>query len=182
VPVGVIALLSGLGLVKLPFEMYLLAERVPVLFRLHMASSALALMLLPFVIAYRQAPDLHRVLGRLVGIFVVAGGLTALPVAVLSHSGGMARAGFFVQGLVWLLLFAHGWIAIRSGDRTHHIRMMLAMTAVTTGAVWFRVMVGLALVFHLPFDAVYALAAWAGWMIPLGLVLSSPALPRAFAR
>lgn len=153
--------------------MYLLAERIPLLFRTHMAASALALLLLPVTIATRHSCDLHRLLGRTVGIFVVAGGLTALPVAVVSHSGGIARAGFFVQGLVWLWLFYRGWIAIRTGDRRRHMKMMLAMTAVTTGAVWFRAIIGAALMLQLPFEATYAFAAWAGWLIPLAVALAA---------
>ena len=169
-PVGVIALMSGLGLVRLPYEMFLLAERAPIIFRLHMAASALALLLVPAVITVRHSPHLHRTLGRLVGVFVVIGGLTALPVAIVSSSGPAARAGFFVQGCVWLALFYLGWRAIKHGDRTGHVRFMLAMTAVTSGAVWFRVMTGAALLFHLPFETAYAFAAWAGWIVPLAAV------------
>lgn len=162
--------------------MFLLAERVPLLFRAHMAASALALLLLPFVIALRHTSHLHRALGRLLGIFVVIGGLTALPVAILSSSGEMARAGFFVQGLVWLALFWRGWRAIRGRDRRRHAEAMLAMTAVTTGAVWFRVITGTAILTGAPFEASYAFAAWAGWLIPLSLVLFWSPLTRAYLR
>lgn len=149
--------------------MYLLAERVPVVFRLHMAASAIALLLLPFVIAVRHSSHLHRPLGRALGIFVTVGGLTALPVAVLSSSGEIARAGFFVQGLVWLWLLWAGWRAIRAHNRRRHAHLMLMMGAVTTGAVWFRLMTGSAIIFDLPFEATYAFAAWSGWLIPLAL-------------
>lgn len=162
--------------------MLLLAERVPFIFRLHMAASALALLFLPLTIAARHESHLHRALGRALGIFVVVGGLTALPVAIVSSSGEVARAGFFVQGVVWLWLFAAGWRAIRAGNRGRHVRLMLAMAAVTTGAVWFRLLIGSALLFDWPFEATYAFAAWAGWMMPLTLVLSSPAVTRAYLR
>lgn len=164
---------------RLPYEMHLLAEQIPLLFRLHMAASALALLLLPAVVWSRNRRDLHRALGRTVGVFVALGGLTALPVAVLSSSGDAARAGFFVQGLVWLYLFAAGYVAIRARERARHIHMMLAMTAVTTGAVWFRMMIGIALLTGAPFEATYAIAAWAGWLVPLGLVLMWPPALRA---
>lgn len=164
--------------------MFLLAEKIPLLFRTHMTASALALLLLPMTIAVRHRPHLHRPLGRTVGAFVVIGGLTALPVAVMSSSGITARAGFFVQGTVWLYLLYSGWRAIRAKDRRGHIRMMLAMAAVTTGAVWFRLIIGLALYFKLPiaFPSVYAFAAWAGWMIPLAVVLSAPPPLRPYLR
>lgn len=135
-----------------------------------MIAGASALLLAPIVIAIRAHAKLHRPLGRLLGGFVVIGGLTALPVAVLSHSPPLARAGFFVQGLVWLALMAAGYFAIRRRDVSRHAQLMLAMVAVTTGAVWFRVMTGTAIVAGLPFEPAYVSAAWLGWMLPLAFV------------
>ena len=180
---SVVAIGSGTGLIPLPYEMFVLAERMPVVFKAHMISSAFALLLIPAVIAMRRLPDVHRMLGRVLGAFVVIGGLTALPVAIFSHSSLVARAGFFVQGLVWMALLASGIMAIRRGNRARHVSLMLAMAAVTTGAVWFRLMIGLAIYFHLPFEPVYSAAAWIGWLVPLAIVLYFPALTqRLYAR
>jgi uncharacterized membrane protein YozB (DUF420 family) len=176
IPVGIVAIGSGTGLIALPYEMFELAGRAPILFPTHMISSALALLLAPIVIAIRNRPELHRPLGRLLGAFVVIGGLTALPVAVMSHSPPLARAGFFVQGLVWLYLLGAALVAIRRRNIRRHAHLMMTMVAVTTGAVWFRVITGAAIAFHLPFDPVYGLAAWIGWMVPLAIVLSTPRL------
>ena len=174
--VGVVALGSGSGLIALPYEMFVLDQRVPVVFRLHMLSSAMALLLVPFVIGVRHRPSLHRKLGRVLGFFVVTGALTALPVAVLSHSSLPARAGFFVQGLVWLALLTGGLMAIRRRDRATHARFMVAMAAVATGAIWFRLMTGTAIMLKLPFEQCYAMAAWLGWLIPLTIVIRFPAV------
>jgi uncharacterized membrane protein len=171
VAIGVVAIGSGTGVIPLPFEMFELAERMPYVFRAHMLTSAVALLLGPVVIMLRHRPRLHRMLGRVVGAFVVAGGLTALPVAIFSHSALAARAGFFVQGLVWMYLLTRGVAAIRCGDLKRHAHTMLAMYAVATGAVWFRLMTGTAIWLHLPFEPVYAAAAWLGWMMPLMIVL-----------
>lgn len=179
VPVGIVAIASGTGLIALPFEMFELTERMPFIFRAHMITSATALLLAPAVIAIRHKPHLHRMLGRVVGAFVVAGGLTALPVALFSNSSVVARAGFFVQGLVWMYLLTRGIAAIRVLDRASHAKFMLAMVAVTTGAVWFRVMTGGAILLHLPFAPIYAAAAWLGWIVPLALVWTYPSLSRA---
>lgn len=159
--------------------MFVLDARVPVVFRLHMLSSALALLLIPLVIGLRNYPPLHRKLGRVLGFFVVIGGLTAMPVAVLSHSSFAARAGFFVQGLVWLALLTSGLIAIRRRDRATHARFMVAMAAVTTGAIWFRLMTGSAIQLNLNFEVSYAIAAWLGWLIPLTIVMRWPPLMAA---
>ena len=162
--------------------MFVLAERIPIIFRAHMVTAAVALLLAPAVIALRFRPQLHGMLGRVVGGFVVIAGLTALPVAIFSHSSPMARAGFFVQGLVWMYVLARGVMAIRTGDRATHMRYMLAMYAVATGAVWFRVITGSAILWHLPFEPVYAAAAWLGWMLPLtGVLLYQARLSKALA-
>ena len=170
IAVGLVAIGSGTGLIALPYEMFVLAERMPVIFRLHMVSAAAALLLVPFVIAHRHRPATHRMLGRVLGAFVVIGGLTALPVAIFSESSLAARAGFFVQGIVWMALLFAGIKAIRSHDREMHARLMLAMVAVTTGAVWFRVITGSAIALGVPFEPVYAAAAWLGWLMPLAIV------------
>jgi hypothetical protein len=169
--VAVVAIASGSGLIALPFEMSLVDRRLPVVFRIHMLSSAIVLGLLPVAISLRFRPRLHRRIGWLLGAFVVAGGLTALPVAIFSYSWWPARAGFFVQGVVWLWLFYTAVAAIRRGDRARHAHLMLAMAAVTTGAVWFRVLTGSAILFDLPFDPIYAASAWIAWLAPLVLVL-----------
>jgi Predicted membrane protein (DUF2306) len=172
--VGFVAIGSGTGLILLPFEMHVLAERLPGLFQTHMVASAAALLLLPPVIWLRHRRGIHRVLGRVLGGFVVLGGLTALPVAILSHSPIGARAGFFVQGLVWLALFMAGFMAIRRRDRATHARLMMSMAAVTTGAIWFRILTGTAIWLQFPFDPVYTASAWLGWMIPLAIVTRWP--------
>jgi hypothetical protein len=183
IPVGIVAIGSGVGVIALPYHMFELASRAPLLFPVHMLASALALMLAPIVIAVRRHPQLHRPLGRLLGVFVVIGGLTALPVAVMSHSSIAARAGFVVQGIVWLALLGAALIAIRQGRISRHARLMVAMVAVTTGAVWFRLITGTAILLQLPFEPIYAFSAWAGWMVPLAVVTVHPMLvPGGLAR
>jgi Predicted membrane protein (DUF2306) len=176
VAVGVVAIGLGTGLILLPLEMHRLNQRLPVLFQTHMVASAMALLLLPPVVMLRRRPSVHKMLGRILGGFVMVGGLTALPVALLSTSSPAARAGFFVQGLVWLSLFTLGFLAIRRRERAKHARLMLAMAAVTTGAVWFRLFTGAAIALQLPFEPCYAASAWAGWMMPLIAVLLWPAI------
>lgn len=174
--------------------MSLIDRRMPVVFRIHMLSSAIVLLVLPVVIAIRFRPWFHRRIGWALGAFVVVGGLTALPVALFSTSSLPARTGFFVQGIVWLWLFYAAVACIRRGDRQRHAQLMLAMAAVTTGAVWFRLATGTALLLDLPFEAVYAAAAWLAWIVPLALVwryadaldrwafMTPPLAPRASIR
>jgi fatty acid desaturase len=100
---------------------------------------------------------------------VAAGGASALLVALASNATVVARAGFFVQGVVWLALLAVAFTAIRRGNVARHARFMIAMAAVASGAIWLRLVVYGAVSAGLPFDPMYAVAAWACWMVPLGL-------------
>ena len=83
---------------------------------------------------------------------------------------------------MWLWLLGNGWVAIRRHNRQRHMTYMLAMAAVTTGAVWFRLLTGTALYFHLPFEETYIMAAWAGWLIPLIAVWTAPRWANALLR
>ena len=170
VPVGVFALASGAGLVKLPYGLFLVARRLPVVFPIHMISSGLAMLLIPLVITLRRHCGWHKALGRLAAGLVCVGGLTALPVALSSEASLAVRAGFFVQGIVWVTLMGAGIWAIRHRQIERHTHLMLAVAAVTSGAIWLRIATVAAVQLELPFDTVYALAAWASWLVPLGVV------------
>jgi hypothetical protein len=184
-PTGLIALVEGVGAMPLPFNLHVVDERLPGIFKLHMLASGAALLLMPLVIATRKRRAWHRPLGRATAALVLAGALTAFPVAYESTSVLPARFGFAAQGLVWLALVVAGVIAIRRKERARHATLMLAMCAVASGAIWVRLTTAVATSWDLPFDPVYACATWLGWLVPLALVVAlSPAsiLPRRTPR
>jgi hypothetical protein len=86
----------------------------------------------------------------------------------------MARAGFLAQGVVWLALISLGIIAMRQRRFGDHARLMLAMAAVASGALWVRLTTTVATGYDLPFDPVYGCAAWLGWLVPLAIVTLLP--------
>ncbi len=169
-PVAGFALLSGLGLTRLPYELWLLSERLPTIFSVHMIASGLALAAIPVVIRLRGRPDLHRTLGRLAILLVLIGGLTSIPVALASEAGFIARFGFVVQGVVWAGLLIAGYISIRQHRIARHATLMLAMAAVASGAIWLRIVTIAAVLFDLPFETTYGAAAWGSWLLPLSVV------------
>ncbi len=171
IPVALVAIALGLGLLQLPYELALVLQRRPLAFPLHMVASGLALILIPIAAWARRRRGLHRPLGRAAAICVAAGGLSALLVALASEAGVVARAGFFVQGLVWLALLAMAFAAIRSGNVSRHARLMIAMAAVASGAIWLRLVVASVVALEGPFDAAYGVAAWACWLVPLAIAL-----------
>ena len=113
VPTGFVALSQGLGAIALPYNLFVVDQRLPGIFKLHMLASGGAMLLIPLVIALRRNSAWHRPLGYFTATAVVLGALTSLPVALYSHSVAMARAGFLAQGVVWLALIALGIIAVR---------------------------------------------------------------------
>jgi hypothetical protein len=181
IPTGLVALVQGVGAMPLPFNLHIVDERLPGIFRLHMLASGAALALMPLVFATRRNRAWHRPLGRITALLVVAGALTSFPVAYASVSPLPARIGFVAQGTVWLSLVVAGIVAIRAKDCARHATLMMAMAAVASGAIWVRLTTAVATSYDLPFDPVYACATWLGWLIPLALVLAfSPTsiLPR----
>jgi uncharacterized membrane protein len=170
-PVAVIAIALGIGLLQLPYELMLVLQRRPVALPLHMVASGLALILIPIAAWTRRRRGLHRPVGRAAAICVAAGGVSALLVALASEATAIARAGFFAQGLVWLALLAAAFAAIRSGDVSRHARLMIAMAAVGSGAIWLRLEMAGIVALGAPFDSAYGAAAWACWLVPLSLAL-----------
>jgi|SRR5262245_7050900 len=169
IPAALLAIALGLGLLQLPYELFVVLQRRPIAFPLHMVTSGLALILIPIAAWARRRRGPHRAVGRAAAICVAAGGASALLVALASDATATARAGFFVQGVVWLTLLAAAFIAIRRGNVARHAQLMIAMAAVASGAVWLRLTLYGAVSAGLPFDPVYAVAAWACWTVPLGL-------------
>jgi predicted membrane protein DUF2306 len=181
-PLCAVALASAAGLLALPYPLWLVEQRVPVLFRLHMASAGLAILALPLAIAFHGL-SVHKLVGRTAAALVLAGGATALPVALASEAHWLARVGFLVQGLAWIALILAGVQAIRRGDRVRHMWLMLAVAAVASGALWLRLVTWVAVRWGESFDAVYALAAWLSWMTPLaGIALLAQRTRRPLRR
>ena len=143
-------------------------EALPILFPIHMASGALALVLVPAAIAL-SGGRWHKPVARLAAADVVTAGLTALPVALESPLTRATAAGFSMQSVLWLALLGAGVLAIRRGDVATHRACMLLMAAVTSGAMFFRVFLacGVAIDGYAHFKTLYACDAFAGWLTPL---------------
>jgi len=170
-PAAAFALALGSGLLPLPHPLFLVLQRLPIAFPLHMIASGLALIMIPIAAFTRHHRGLHRAIGRMAAACVAIGGLTALFVALASEASSTARAGFFAQGLVWLVLLATAVGAIRRGDRALHAKLMIAMASVASGALWLRLVMAGAIARGWAFEPVYGVAAWACWLIPLAMVL-----------
>jgi hypothetical protein len=143
-------------------------EALPLVFPLHMATGAFALVLVPLAITL-SGGRWHRWVARLAAADVVVAALTAVPVALESPLSRATAAGFTTQAAVWLTLLGLGVRAIRRGDVRTHRAFMLLMAAVTSGAMFFRIFLAcwVALAGYAHFKTAYACDAFAGWLTPL---------------
>lgn len=164
------ALLSAFSYDDFPEALAVKVELMPLIFPVHMVAGALALILLPLVIALRRRPRWHRPLGRIAAVDVLVAGLTAYPVAWVAPVTTISAAGFSAQATVWLILLGAGLWNIRRRRYAAHWTCMLLMTATTMGAVVFRVFLALWAMQGASrwFEAFYALDSWIAWMLPLG--------------
>ena len=143
-------------------------EVLPVIFPLHMVTGGLALLLVPLVL-YLRGTRWHRTVGRLAAVDIAIAGVTAIPVALVLPVTNMSAAGFAAQGLVWIALLAFGiWSILRRRIFAHRAAMLM-MAAVTSGAVFFRLYLGLWKMVNVSrnFETFYALDAWLAWSLPL---------------
>lgn len=112
------------------------------LFRLHMASGAVALLLgvLQFgPFAPQRHRRQHRLLGRIYACAVLVSGLAALSLAPFSAEGPVTHLGFGVLGGLWLVVTAVAVREIRAGRKAGHRRWMVRSYALTAAAVTLRI-------------------------------------------
>ena len=143
-------------------------DLLPIIFPVHMVTGGLALLLVPLVL-YLRGTRWHRFVGRIAAIDIFVAGLTAIPVAVVMPVTNTSAAGFVAQGITWIVLLGLGIWNIRGGRVASHRACMLMLAAVTSGAMFFRIYLGLwkAVGVSKYFEAFYALDAWIAWGLPL---------------
>jgi Predicted membrane protein (DUF2306) len=154
-----------------PEALAIKVERLPWIFPVHMITGGLALLLVPLAIALRGT-RWHKLAGRVAATDIAIAGFTAVPVALQSPVTPVSAAGFTVQAVVWLTLLGAGIWHIRNGQVVQHRSCMLLMAAVTSGAMFFRIYLGLWKAYGVPkfFLAFYALDAWIAWGLPLAMM------------
>jgi uncharacterized membrane protein YozB (DUF420 family) len=164
------ALLAAFWNEDFPESLAVKVELLPLIFPVHMITGALALVLLPLVIALRHRSRWHWPLGRIAAVDVLVAGVTAYPVAWAAPVTFWSAAGFSAQATVWLTLLGLGIYHIRRRRVAAHRACMLLMTATALGAVFFRIFLALWALYGTNrwFEAFYACDAWIAWLLPLG--------------
>lgn len=137
----------------------------------HGTGGALALALGPFQFVEglrRRLASWHRASGRLYLACILVAGTTGLWLAFHTPGGVPATSGFFLLAVLWLATGALALRAARKRDYAAHRTWMMRSYALTFAAVTLRILLGSGVAaMGLPFNQVYAMAAWASWVINL---------------
>ena len=165
--VGIGAILSGVGLFRLPYSLEVLRIRQPWAFPVHMVTGGLGLMLAMAAIGLRQRATMHRAIGSMAMALLVTAALTAMPTALSSLAPKMAKIGFMAQGIATLVCLYCGTIAIRRGRLEQHCAWMQSAAAIAFGAVVLRLMLIAADGAGISPERAYSTSAWLCWLLPL---------------
>ncbi|MBD2767043.1 DUF2306 domain-containing protein [Hymenobacter sp. BT664] len=158
-------------------------------FYVHITSSLWALVagLLQFVPAlYRWRPRLHRTLGKVYVVSILAlAAPSGLILAAFANGGLAAKIGFTMQCLVWWLATGHAYRMARQRRWLLHAEWMLRAYAITLAAMSLRLeSYGLYYVFHTKPIETYLTVTWLSWTgnLLLAEVLVQAGLGRWYAQ
>ena len=127
------------------------AADAPLALFAHLGASAVALALGPFQLSTRlrsRRLGLHRWMGRIYILSVVAGGLSAIALATTSSGGVPAHAGFGLLGGLWVLTAVIAYQRIRVYDIADHRRWTIRSYSLAFAAVTLRIYLPLAVGAH----------------------------------
>lgn len=139
-----------------------------VMLLLHIVGAMFATLLGPiqFLIANRPGRllTLHRWLGSIYLLGVLAGGLGGLYLSLLAYGGWPARLGFAVLGLLWLFTGFMAYKHIRRKEIEQHREWMLRNYALTFAAVTLRLWLIVFQIAGFDFAVGYITVAWLCWI------------------
>ncbi|WP_439628549.1 DUF2306 domain-containing protein [Shinella sp.] len=158
-------LLGGVEVTMADFVYH--ANLRPVAFYAHIVLASVALALVPVQLwpGLRQRRiTLHRTLGRVYAISILASGAGGFFLAVGTESGAVAASGFACLAIAWVGTTVYGVILAMTGDVAAHRRWMIRSAALTMAAVTLRIYLGLSVVAGLSYDEVAGALAWGCWI------------------
>lgn len=111
-----------------------------------------------------RVPRLHRWLGRVYIFSCVVGGSGGLLLASGTTAGSVARAGFGLLAVVWLLVNLQGLRLAMTGRYAEHRRWMIRSFALTFGAVLLRIYIPISQMMGIEFMTAYRAISWLAWV------------------
>jgi len=142
-------------------------NRIPLAVLVHIGASAVAMALGPFQFISRlrnRRPAIHRFMGRLYLIGVLAGGAAGFVMATVSQLGMVTHVGFGLLAVCWIFTGVRAYQRIRAGDDVAHRRWMIRNFSLTLAAVTLRIYIPVFLSLGIPFEIAYSSIAWLAWV------------------
>lgn len=136
----------------------------------HLVTGPVALALAPFQLwrgLRARRPALHRWMGRVYGLAILAGGMASLVMLPGFEGSRFAQAGFAVLAILWIGVTALGIAKARAGDFAAHRRWMLRSVALTFAAVTLRIIMAPLMAMGWELTATYDVTAWGSWVLNL---------------
>ena len=106
----------------------------------------------------------HRISGRVYVLAVGVGGIAGFALALDSFAGPVARVGFGLLAVSWLVTTAMAYVRIRQRDITSHRAWMIRSYALTLAAVTLRIYLPASLMSGIDFRVAYPAIAWLCWV------------------
>ena len=135
--------------------------------QIHIAGSSLALFLGVWNFwgkSRDKYPSLHRWLGRLYLLAVLAGGASGFYLGLTAFGGLPTRVGFILLAVAWLSTGLMAYSRVRQGGFQAHREWMIRNYALTFAAVTLRLWLPIFLSLGFSFAEAYATVAWISWV------------------
>jgi hypothetical protein len=111
-----------------------------------------------------RRPVIHRWNGRLYGVAILVGGVSALVMAPQTNGGMVSTMGFGLLAVLWLGFTAIGIAKARARDFTAHRRWMIRSFALTFAAVTLRLELFPLMAAGLTYVEAITILAWLAWV------------------
>jgi uncharacterized membrane protein len=135
---------------------------------LHVAGAMVALLIGPFQFLPRSMSrrylSVHRALGRIYLVGVMAGGLGGLYMAFLAFGGFGPKVGFSLLAVLWLLCGLIAYRRIRARRIQSHREWMIRTYSLTFAAVTLRLWLPILISSGVDYIEVYQAVAWLSWV------------------
>lgn len=140
----------------------------PVFLLMHIVGSMLAILIGPFQflrgIRTGRFLNLHRWLGRIYLLGILAGGIGGLYMAQLAYGGLVSRFGFTILAILWLISGAMAYRSIRNKQIEIHRKWMTVNYALTFAGVTLRLWQVVFGIIGLDFLTGYLIVSWLCWV------------------
>jgi uncharacterized membrane protein len=135
---------------------------------LHFGIGGLVLLIGPFQFVPRirsSWPRLHRWMGRIYVAGCLLSGIAAFMLASSTNAGPVARTGFSLLAVFWIITTTMAFLKARGRDFFAHKRWMIRSYALTLAAVTLRIYLPVSMAgFGMPYNVVYPIISFACWV------------------